>query len=179
MAGNIFLIGFMGTGKTTVSRQLSNMLNFLEMDMDQEIENRKKMKISAIFEAYGEEYFRNMETSLIQEFEKKSDFVVSCGGGAVLRQENVENMKKNGIVVLLTAEPETIYQRVRFSKNRPLLNGNMNVAYISEMMESRVGFYRNAADITVGTDGKRPEKIAAEIVENIKKLKNPKFSFAF
>ena len=167
MKENIFLIGFMGTGKTTVSRQLGSMLKFLEIDLDQEIELRKQMKISEIFESYGEEYFREIETNLVQEFENKSGYVVSCGGGAVLRQENVESMKKNGTIVLLAATPETVYERVRYGNNRPILNGNMNVEYITELMERRDSFYRAAADITVVTDGRDPEDIAKEIKETI------------
>lgn len=171
MEGNIFLTGFMGTGKSTVSRQLGNILKYLEIDMDAEIEHRQNMKISEIFATYGEEYFRNLETSLIEEFRQKEGFILSCGGGAVLRPENVAYMKENGIVVLLTAEPETIYNRVCHSKNRPLLKGNMNVEYITEMMERRKDFYEKAADITVATDDKSPREIAEEIVGIIEKMK--------
>ena len=106
----------------------------------------------------------------MQEFETKEGFVVSCGGGAVLRQENVDSMKKKGHVVLLLAEPETVYKRVRYGKNRPLLNGNMNVEYIAALMEKREELYRRAADIAVVTDGRTPEEIAGEIAENHKKM---------
>lgn len=167
MKKNIFLIGFMGTGKTTVSRQLGSILKFLEVDLDQEIELRKQMKISEIFKCYGEEYFRETETDLIREFENKSGYVVSCGGGAVLRRENVASMKKNGIIVLLTATPETVYERVRHGKDRPILNGNMNVEYITELMERRDACYRAAADVTVITDEREPLDIAEEIAEKI------------
>ena len=167
MKHNIFLIGFMGTGKTTVSRRLSGLLGYQEIDLDQEIEERQNRKISEIFELEGEEYFRNLETSLVREFETREGYVVSCGGGAVLRQENVDSMKKNGHIVLLTAEPETVYERVRYGKNRPLLNGNMNVEYIASLMERRRACYQAAADMAVATDGKTPEKIAEEIVHGI------------
>ena len=167
MAENIFLIGFMGTGKTTVSRQLSNILKFVELDMDAEIEHRQNRKISEIFADDGEEYFRDLETKLLEEFRTKDGFIVSCGGGAVLRQENVNHMKEGGITVLLTGEPQTIYERVRHSKNRPLLNNHMNVEYISELKEKRRTAYENAADVCVSTDDKTPEEIAKEIVEKI------------
>lgn len=171
MHENIFLIGFMGTGKSTVSRQLGRQLKLLEIDMDQEIETRQGRKISEIFAAEGEEYFRSLETGLIRELAQKSGYVISCGGGAALRTENVENMKANGIVVLLLAEPETVYERVRYRKNRPLLNGNMNVDYIAELMKKREAAYRSAADISVVTDHRTPEDIAAEIVSYVNKLK--------
>lgn len=170
MTTNIFLIGFMGTGKTTVSKQLGKMLKFLEIDMDAEIERREEMKISTIFDTYGEEYFRGLETGLLKEFQQKSGYIISCGGGVVLRPENVRIMKANGRVVLLTAEVENIYKRVCHSKNRPLLNGNMNVAYIREMLEQRNDAYKAAADITVVTDDKEPEKIAEEILEYMEKM---------
>lgn len=170
MTTNIFLIGFMGTGKSTVSKQLGKMLKFLEIDMDAEIERREGMKISTIFDACGEEYFRGLETALLKEFQQKSGYIISCGGGVVLRPENVRLMKASGTVVLLTAEPENIYKRVCHSKKRPLLNGNMNVAYIQEMMERRSDYYKAAADITAVTDDKEPEKIAEEILEYIEDM---------
>lgn len=165
MTANIFLIGFMGTGKTTVSKQLGSLLGLQEIDLDREIERREQRKISEIFSSQGEEYFRTLETRLIREFEEKPGYVISCGGGAVLRQENVESMKKNGMIVLLTAEPETVYERVRYGRNRPLLNGHMNVAYIAELMAKRESFYRAAADAAVATDKKKPGAIAEEIMK--------------
>ncbi len=139
----------------------------MEIDLDLEIEQRQEMKISDIFKAYGEEHFRKLETTLIKEFETKTGYIVSCGGGAVLRKENVQSMKQNGRVVLLTASPETVYERVRHNKNRPLLNGNMNVEYIAELMEKRMSFYQEAADIVISTDGKAPEAIAEEIMKKM------------
>ena len=135
---NIYLIGFMGTGKTTVSKELHKLLGYHELDMDGEIEEREHMKIKDMFDAYGEEYFRTKETNLVMELEQKSGYIVSCGGGVVLRSENVASMKKGGVVILLTAEPKTIYERVHMSTNRPLLNGNMNVEYIAMLMEKRL-----------------------------------------
>ena len=172
MDKNIFLIGFMGTGKSTVSRRLGSMLKFSEKDLDQEIEAIEKRKISEIFETDGEAYFRDEETALICEFEKKPGYVVSCGGGAVLRRENVESMKRSGTIVLLTAEPKTVYERVRYGNDRPLLKGKMNVEYIAELMERRRTLYQEAADITVRTDEKSPENIAKEIIEKIIDFQN-------
>lgn len=168
MRGNIFLIGFMGTGKTTVSQELSKRTGLEEVDLDQEIERRQQMKIREIFSSYGEAYFRKLETSLIQEYEKKQGYVISCGGGAALRKENVRSMKEGGCVVLLSASAKTVYERVRYGKNRPLLEGNMNVDYISGLMEQRREAYAAAADVTVVTDGRTPKEITEEIIKMVK-----------
>ena len=168
MKENIFLIGFMGTGKTTISRELSKAVGIKEVDLDQEIEKRRQMKISEIFSVYGEAYFRELETALIKEYEKKRGYVISCGGGAVLREENVRSMKNGGQIVLLSASAETVYERVRYGKNRPLLEGNMNVDYISGLMEQRRTAYELAADVTVVTDDRTPKEITEEIIKMVK-----------
>ena len=94
--------------------------------------------------------------------------VVSCGGGAVLREENRNMMKRSGVIVLLTAKPETILERVKYSTDRPILNGNMNVEYISGLMERRRACYEEAADFTVVTDDKSSEEICQEILDSIR-----------
>lgn len=163
--GNIILIGFMGAGKSSVSSYLNQVLGLEVVEMDQEIVDREGMSISDIFAAQGEEYFRNLETKLLIEMQEKNNVVVSCGGGAAMREQNVIEMKKNGKVVLLTATPETIYERVKDSTERPLLNGNMNVEYISELMEKRRDKYEAAADIVIYTDQKSVEEICEELLQ--------------
>ena len=123
---NIVLIGFMGTGKTTVTRYLKNMLSMEEADVDAMIAEDQGMAIKDIFETRGEEYFRSCESRIIISLENCRRTIISCGGGAVLREENVRNLKKIGPIVLLTARPETILERVKESDERPVLNGNMN-----------------------------------------------------
>lgn len=167
---NIFLIGYMGTGKTTVSRQLGKRLKALTADLDLEIETKEGRRIAAIFEAEGEAYFRDLETRAIAGYEGRQGYVVSCGGGAPLRTENVESMRRSGTVVLLTATPQTVYQRVQGNDSRPLLNGNMNEAYIAKLMGDREPHYRRAAQIAVATDGKGPEEIADEILKKLKTM---------
>ena len=162
---NIFLIGFMGVGKSTVSDYLSKILASPQVEMDQVIVNKEHMSINKIFEEYGEEYFRNCETNLLIELQKKNNQIVSCGGGVAMRE-----MKKNGRVVLLTASPETILERVKDSDERPLLRGRKNTEYISELMEIRRPKYRAAADIIVDTDHKNVEEIAEEIVGKLTHL---------
>ena len=92
--------------------------------MDQLIAEREGMSISDIFETYGEEYFRNMETNLLIEMQEKKNVIISCGGGVAMRERNVAEMKKNGRVVLLTAHPQTILDRVKDSDDRPLLRAD-------------------------------------------------------
>lgn len=164
---NIYLIGFMGTGKSTIARALRKMYDLVPLEMDEEIEKKENMKISWIFQEKGEEYFRKKETELLEQCAGRSNLVVSCGGGVAMRECNVENMKKNGTIVLLSARPETIYERVRKSHNRPLLEGNMNVGYITELMAARRLKYEAAADVIVETDGKTAEEIAEEIMRHL------------
>ena len=149
---NIVLIGFMGAGKSTISDYLSTMFAMEVVEMDQLIAEREGMSISDIFETYGEEYFRNMETNLLIEMQEKKNVIISCGGGVAMRERNVAEMKKNGRVVLLTAHPQTILDRVKDSDDRPLLNGHKNVEYIEQLMEARREKYEAAADIVVDTD---------------------------
>ena len=164
---NIFLIGFMGCGKSTVARTLSKKLGVTQVEMDELIVEEQGMPITEIFEKYGEGHFRDIETDLVRRFQEKAGVVVSCGGGAVLREENRSMMKQSGVIVLLTAEPETILERVKSSTNRPVLNGNMNVEYITELMERRRASYEDAADVCVATDGKSVEEICREITDKI------------
>lgn len=167
MKRHIYLIGFMGTGKSTISRILRKNLEWKEIDVDARIEAEQDMKITEIFERYGEERFRDIETECLRAVSKEPAAIVSCGGGAVLRPENVRIMQESGTIVLLTATPETVFLRVRHSKKRPVLNGNMNVAYIEQLMEKRRAAYEAASQITVSTDDKTPRQVAEEICKKI------------
>lgn len=164
---NIMLIGFMGTGKSTIADKLKQILNVEQIEMDALIAQEAGMSIPDIFEKFGEEHFRDLETDMLEKFKEKKPVIVSCGGGAVLRDENIEIMRGQGKIVLLTATPQTVFERVRNSKNRPVLNGNMNVEYISGLMEKRRERYEMAADIVVVTDDKTVEEICEEILEKV------------
>ncbi len=167
---NIVLIGFMGAGKSTIADYLSTMFDMKLVEMDQEISDREEMSIPDIFATYGEEYFRNLETELLRELQTDRNCIISCGGGAALRSENVVEMKKNGRVVLLTASPETIYERVKDGNDRPLLNGNNSVEFIADMMEKRREKYEEAADIVVQTDDKTILQICEELITKLTEL---------
>ena len=116
--------------------------------------------------------FRNLETELVKKISAMDNIVVSCGGGTVMRQCNVDEMKKNGTIVLLTAEPETVYERVKGSHNRPLLEKNMNPEYIKELMEARRPKYEAAADFVIKTDNRTAEEICLEINKRLKTVDN-------
>lgn len=161
---NIVLIGFMGAGKSAVSDYLSTMFAMKIIELDRVISEREEMSIPDIFSTYGEAYFRELETKLLIELQSRKNTIISCGGGAALREENVIEMKKNGRVVLLTASPEIVYERVKDSDDRPLLKGNKNVEYISALMEKRCGKYEAAADIVVHTDNKSVHKVCEELI---------------
>ena len=164
---NIFLIGFMGAGKSTISKALSKKLNMDIVEMDQRIVEEQGMTINEIFEKFGESRFRDIESQLILDLGNTKAAIVSCGGGVVVRQENSQYMKKSGKVVFLTATPETIFERVRYSKERPILNGNMNVEFIADLMAKRLPLYEAAADFIIHTDGKTAAEIADEIIESL------------
>ena len=165
---NIFLIGFMGAGKSTISDYLKNVLAMDVVEMDQCIVERQGMSISDIFETYGEEYFRELETNLLIEMQSRSNVVVSCGGGVQMRERNVTEIKKNGRVVLLTAKPETILERVKDNHDRPLLENNKNVSFIADLLEKRRAKYEAAADIVVETDGKSELEICEELIHRLR-----------
>ena len=167
---NIVLIGFMGAGKSTISDFLKTVFAMDVVEMDQIIAEREGMSISDIFETYGEEYFRNLETELLIEMQSRKNVVISCGGGVPMRERNVVEMKKNGRVVLLTAKPETILNRVKDDHDRPLLEGNKNVDFIAELMEKRREKYEAASDIVIETDGKDRLEICEELVHSLRAL---------
>ena len=167
---NIVLIGFMGAGKSTISEFLKTVFAMEVIEMDQIIAERQGMSISDIFETYGEEYFRDLETNLLIEMQSKKNMVISCGGGVPMRERNVVEMKKNGRVVLLTAKPETILNRVKDNHDRPLLEGNKTVPFIADLMEKRREKYQAAADIVIETDGKSELEICEELVKKLREL---------
>ena len=140
------------------------------VEMDQVIAEREQMSIPDIFATYGEEYFRDLETGLLVEMQSRKNTVISCGGGAALRERNVTEMKKNGRVVLLTASPETIFDRVKDSDDRPVLNGRKNVKGISELMEQRREKYEAAADIVINTDNKTVLEVCEELVQRLTEM---------
>lgn len=164
---NIFLIGFMGSGKTTIAKSFKDLLDLEILEMDEEIVKRNKLSINDIFKIKGEDYFRQEETNLLKEFNNKKGYVISCGGGVPMREENISIMKENGTVVLLHATPQTIYQRLKDDHSRPLLEGNKNIDYINELMAKRKDKYLKASDISIDVDNKEVTTIIEEIIRKL------------
>ncbi|HEX3032124.1 MAG TPA: shikimate kinase [Bacillota bacterium] len=147
---NIALIGFMGTGKTTVGRKLAVVLGLEFMDTDDEIVRITGMEIPRIFKKYGPIRFRSEETLALKRLLRQTGQVISTGGGIVLREENVRLLQENTFVVALSASPEAVFERVGHLKNRPLLNCSDPRARIEALLEERAGKY-DFAHLTVDT----------------------------
>lgn len=163
---NVFLIGFMGTGKTTISEHLGLITGMPVIDMDAEIVKKAGMSINEIFEKFGEEHFRDIESEVVLELSKLKGSIISCGGGAVLREKNTVAMKNGGRIFLLTATPESVFERVKDSTDRPILNDDMSVGHIKALMEKRKDIYQNVKDVEIETDGKTPLMISMEIIDS-------------
>ena len=157
----------MGSGKSAVCSRLHELTGMEVVEMDAILADNEKMTINDIFATKGEEYFRDKETELLTQLSDESRKAVSCGGGAILRPQNVSLMKESGKIILLSAKPETIYDRLKDSDDRPLLHGNMNIPFIAEMIEKRRPRYEAAADYTVTVDNKSLDDICREILSLI------------
>ncbi|MDO4617629.1 MAG: shikimate kinase [Lachnospiraceae bacterium] len=167
---NIFLIGFMGAGKSTVASYMHRQYSMPLIEMDETLAERECMTIPEIFAQKGESYFRQAETELLKEIQTRSNVIISCGGGVAMRQENVEIMKKSGKVVLLTASPDSILERVKNDENRPLLKGRKTAEGIQELMDARRPFYEAAADLIIATDTQPLEDICEEIINRLRQM---------
>lgn len=163
---NIVLTGFMGTGKTEVGRVLARRLGFVLIDVDEEIEKEQKIKIADIFNRRGELAFRDIESAMIDKLARLGNAVISTGGGAVLRQENMDRLRSKGVIVCLTASAETISERTRKDNERPLLKVDDPLGKIKELLAFRQQYYQQA-DIMVDTEDKTPVEVAEEIIERL------------
>jgi shikimate kinase len=163
---NIVLTGFMGTGKTAVAGELSRLLGREVLDADTEIERTAAMPIKEIFRLHGEPYFRDLEAQVIKRLSRRRGVIISTGGGAVLRRDNMEALKAHGVVVCLRASPEVILQRTQGTDERPLLQVEDPLKRIKELLQAREPYYQEA-DLMIDTDGKTPLQVAQEILEQI------------
>jgi shikimate kinase len=167
MFKNIIITGFMGVGKTSVGMQLAKDLGYDFVDTDDLIEADQNMTITAIFATQGEPYFREIESKIIGEVVQKESQVIATGGGAVIRDMNRDAFKKAGLVVCLTAGPETIYERIKHETHRPLLQTPDPKMKIKELLDSRARFYAQA-DVTIDTSEMSVEEVITAIKERVK-----------
>jgi shikimate kinase len=150
---NIVLIGFMGSGKTAVGRRVAEQMRFQFVDTDSLIVSRAGMDIPAIFARHGEERFREMETAALESLSTLDRCVISTGGGIVMRERNRELLRALGVVVWLTADEDTIFERVSRNTKRPLLQTENPRETVSQLLAARRPIYTAAADATVDTTG--------------------------
>ena len=163
----VFVIGFMGAGKTTLCRRMAKNCSCESLDVDVYIERMRGEKISAIFEEVGEAGFRDIETMALKRI-AESDHIrfVSCGGGIVMRDENVEIMKENGVVLHLYSDAYNGEKRISNKKTRPLFN---DVKEAQKLFQKRLPLYENAANLTLDTTGKTSGKVFWEALDLLKK----------
>ena len=164
---NIALIGFMGSGKSTIGRILSKKLGLLFIDIDKVIQLSEGKSIGEIFRSSGEEYFRKIETRVIKKIFLNKNCVFACGGGVVKSKENINVIRKNSIIVYLYISSEEAYIRLKEVKDRPLLEVKDRQGAIKKMIEDREILYRKSADVTVDNTKKKPEIVASEIISKL------------
>jgi shikimate kinase len=161
---NIYLIGMMGSGKSTVGKTLSEKMHKPFVDLDSEIEKAAGKSISEIFDIDGEEQFRKMETKQLKQY---SESIVACGGGIVLKDENREFINENGIAILLLATMGELTQRLSNSGNRPLLADDNTEEALTKLWMERQIDYLETANFTIETDGENPEELTEKILLHI------------
>lgn len=161
---NVVLIGFMGVGKSEVGHRLAKELGMNFLDTDELIEKVEKRSIVEIFQTEGEEYFRNLETEVLKTLQDYDNFVLSTGGGMVLREENVSLLKNLGPLILLWADPEVVYERVKNETHRPLLMVDNPKEEIKKILDYRTPIYNQVADYKVDTSQKTPEEVTQEVL---------------
>ncbi len=161
---NLVLLGFMGTGKSAIGRRVASLARRPFLEMDAEIEKRAGKSIPQIFATEGEEVFRNLETQLAVEWGKREGAIIACGGGVVLREENLRALSQHGVLVCLTARPEIIAERTGRSRKRPLLEVEDREGKIRSLLEARAPLYAKIP-IQVDTSDITPDTLATQLLD--------------
>ena len=170
---NIVLIGYRGTGKSTLGKIVADRLHRQLISTDQEIVRRTGSSIPDIVAAHGWDYFRDLETAVCQDLAGRDNLVIDTGGGAILRQQNVDVFKRNGRLIWLTASVDTIAARIGGETQRPSLTGTKShVDEIRDVLSERVPKYQAAADLTIDTDGRSIDELASFIVHSFASVKS-------
>jgi shikimate kinase len=171
--GSLFLVGPMGSGKSTIGRQLARSLNLEFFDSDQEIEKRTGVDIPLIFEFEGESGFRKREKEVLDALSAQPGIVLATGGGAVLDEDTRTRLSARGYVIYLHTSPDQQMKRVAHDRHRPLLQTPDPARKLLELMESREPLYRQVADWTVDTDGCRVREVVQKLLHHIEELPSP------
>jgi shikimate kinase len=166
--GNLFLVGMPGCGKSTLGRLLAKRLSKTFYDADVELERRLGVTIPVIFELEGEPGFRDREETVLADLVLQSNVVVSTGGGVVLRPSNRERLKQGGTVLYMHATPETLWERTRHSKHRPLLQAPDPFARVQELYAMRDALYREVADAVVESDREQVNRLAHRLEQQLR-----------
>lgn len=170
MGGNIFFVGLMGAGKTTIGRLIAKHLDKTFYDSDHEIEKRTGVNIPLIFELEGEAGFRKREAAVIEELAAMRDIVMATGGGAVLREENRKNLRTQGTVIYLRANVHDLWLRTKNDKNRPLLRGGNAKEKLEKLFAERDPLYNEVATLIVDTGGQPVHQLVNQIEQKLKQL---------
>ena len=161
---NLYIIGFMGSGKSSLSLELDTINSRKIISTDELIENRIGMSISDIFDRHGEAFFRKQEHMLLCDISKNDGQIIDCGGGLPLNPENREIIKASGICIYLKVSPETVILRLYNDDSRPLLKNKKSIKEISLMLSERVKIYESMADIIIDSDKLSTKKIAERLI---------------
>ena len=164
---NVVLIGFMGSGKSSVGRELARRWRFRFVDTDGAIRRRFSKSIGEIFSIYGEDFFREQEHEVLREMLGQQRAVIATGGGIVLQDRNVALLRRLGRIVWLTASPDTIWERVRMSSHRPLLQNQDPRGTMDRLLQARSPLYAAAADLTVDSSGLLHCEVADRVVARL------------
>ena len=167
----IYLVGFMGTGKTVVGRELARQLHQQFVDMDSLIEEKENKQVSQIFSQDGEPYFRKLEKQVLKDISVGKNLVAACGGGIVLDKENIQIMKKTGMLICLNSGAEVILARTQGYRHRPLLNVDNPQKRIEELLKIRAPFYAQA-DYAIDTSDLVISSVVSKVLEIAKKFKH-------
>jgi shikimate kinase len=169
---NIALIGFMGTGKTSIGHALASLLHFHMIDTDDWIERQARKSISEIFQQDGEARFRQYEREAVEHLSQQRRLVISTGGGLAANTENLASLKAHALVVCLWASPETIWHRVRHQSHRPLLHDPDPLGKIHRLLAEREPFYRQA-DVLMNTEFRSVREAAAHVAHHFRLIRTP------
>jgi shikimate kinase len=167
---NIFLVGMMGAGKSTVGKAIARRLGRDFIDCDREIIERTGVPIATVFEIEGEEGFRRRETSVLADLARRRAAVIATGGGAVVAEENRRLMRDSGTVVYLRASVDHLHERTRHDSNRPLLAGGNRRATLAALLEARESLYLDAAHVVVESGGQSATSLAAKVIQALESL---------